>query len=147
MKNPSEYYFNYLLIPFLILLSIVLRSWKRFWYIVMICIVIHFIFRSVLLLKSPALTLAEKDQAVNLLSKITKNSSPFNVSFDVPFNEDTGFRYLLNYYKVSYSGSPIDPLIEFVIPYQKKPVTFFFRQIGLSVPNGWLENNWPEKSK
>jgi 4-amino-4-deoxy-L-arabinose transferase-like glycosyltransferase len=147
VKNPSEYYFNYLLIPFLVLISLFLKNLKRWGILVLIVIAIYFIIQASPLLRSVSLSLKEKDQTVYALSKITKNSSPFNVSFDVPFNEDTGFRYLLKYYKVPVSGSSADPLIEFVIPYQKRPNTFVFGHIGIYIPSGWLKNNWPEKSE
>lgn len=147
MKNPSEYYFNYLLVPFILFISILLKSWKRFGIIILIGAVTYFVFQSRTLLRDPATSLKEKDQAVSLLSKVTKGGSPFNISFDVPFNEDTGFKYLLNFHKVRYSGNPKDPLIEFVIPSQKRPVTFTFRQIGIYVPSGWLKNNWSVEPK
>jgi hypothetical protein len=147
VKNPSEYYFNYLLVPFFVLLSLFLKNWKRFGILVLVGIMVYFIFQANPLLKDSALSLRDKDQAVNLLSKVTKNSSPFNISFDVPFNEDAGFRYLLNYYKVGYSGNTKDPLIEFVIPYQKRSETFVVGQIGIYVPTSWLNTNWSGKSK
>lgn len=147
IKNPSEYYFNYLLVPLIILLSYLLKSWKRFGILILIGLVVYFISQAVPLLRNVALNLREKDQIVELLTKVTKDSSPFNVSFDVPFNEDTGFRYLLDYYEVKYSGSPKDPLIEFVIPQQKRSETFTLGQIGIYVPSEWLKNNWPKSSK
>lgn len=147
MKNPSEYYFNYLIVPSLIFISFLLKSWKRFGLLIFIGVLVYFIFQSRTLLAAPVTSLKEKDQAVSLLSEVTKRSSPFNISFDVPFNEDTGFKYLLDYYKVGYSGNSKDPLIEFVIPSQKRPVTFAFRQIGIYIPADWLKNNWPVKSK
>ncbi len=147
IKNPSEYYFNYLLVPALIFLSVVLRNWKRFGIIALVALLIYFIFPAEPLLHDVALSLREKDQSVYLLSRITKDSSPFNISFDVPFNEDAGFRYYLNYYKVKYSGSPKDSLIEFVIPYKKRQVTFIIGRIGIYIPQAWLKANWPGESK
>jgi hypothetical protein len=147
IKNPSEYYFNYLVIPFIVLLSILLNKWKRFGVILLVGILVYFVFWTSRGLSGVQLSLWEKDQAIGLLSKISKNSTPFNVSFDVPFNEDAGFRYLLNYYKVGYSGSIKDPLIEFVIPYQKRSETFVVGQIGIYVPTSWLNTNWSGKSK
>ena len=147
VRSPSEYYFNYLLIPFVLLLSLLLKNLKSIGILLLAGIMVYFIFQARPLLRDVALSLREKDQAVNLLGKVTANSSPFNISFDVPFNEDPGFRYLLNYYKVGYSGNPEDSLIEFVIPRQKRPITFAFRQVGIYIPPDWLKNNWPEKSK
>lgn len=146
VRSPSEYYFNYLLIPFIIFLSLLLKNLKSLGILLLAGIMIYFIFQAKPLLRDVALSLREKDQAVSLLSKVTENSSSFNISFDVPFNEDTGFRYLLNYYKVGYSGNPKDSLIEFVIPRQKRPVTFAFRQIGIFIPPEWIKMNWQVKS-
>ncbi|KKR74120.1 MAG: hypothetical protein UU16_C0005G0007 [Candidatus Woesebacteria bacterium GW2011_GWA2_40_7] len=147
IKSPSEYYFNYLLVPFLVLISILLKNLKRFGLFALILIMLYFGVCSLPLLRDVSLSLREKDRAVGLLKEITKNSSPFNISFDVPFNEDTGFRYLLKFHKVGHSGSANDPLIEFVIPRQKRVTTFSFGQLGIYVPPVWLKNNWPEKSK
>jgi hypothetical protein len=41
-------------------------------------------------------------------------SKSYNVSFDVPFNEDSGLRYLLKYNEVPVSRKDSDPLVEFV---------------------------------
>jgi len=136
-----------LLVPFLVLISILLKNLKRFGLFALILIMLYFGVCSLPLLRDVSLSLREKDRAVGLLKEITKNSSPFNISFDVPFNEDTGFRYLLKFHKVGHSGSANDPLIEFVIPRQKRVTTFSFGQLGIYVPPVWLKNNWPEKSK
>ncbi len=142
IKNPSEYYFNYLLVLFFILVSHLLRSWKNFGIIVLSGLIIYFSYRAWPLLRSVNLSLREKDRVVSILSKMTKNTEPFNISFDVPLNEDTGFRYLLNYHKVAISGNQKDPLIEFVIPSYTKKDTFSIGAIGLSIPSGWISRNW-----
>lgn len=147
VRNPSEYYFNYLLVPFVILISLVLKNLKRFGILILVAVSVYFIFREAPLLSDSTLNLKEKNQVVVFLSNITKSSTPFNISFDVPFNEDAGFRYLLKYNNVGYSGNPKDPLIEFVIPYQKRLITFKVRQIGIYIPSEWLKDNWPAKSK
>jgi hypothetical protein len=147
IKNPSEYYFNYLMIPFVILLCCAIKSVRRFGVLILAGVAVYFIFLASPLLRDLTLSLKEKNQAVGLLSKVTNSSSPFNVSFDVPFNEDSGFRYLLNYYKVGYSGDSKDPLIEFVIPFQKRLETFTSGRIGIYIPPSWLKNNWPARGK
>jgi len=147
IKNPSEYYFNYLLVPLIIFLSYIIKSWKRLGILILIGIVVYSSFKANPLLGNVALSLREKDEAVSVLRKITKARSPFDVSFDVPFNEDSGFRYLLNFHKVEASGKSTDPLIEFVIPHQKKPTAFVLGQIGIYIPDNWLDNNWPKLSK
>lgn len=146
IKNPSEYYFNYLLIPFILAISIFLKSMKRIGILFTIICFVYFSLQARPLLNDAILNLSEKDRAVILLSKITKDSTPFNISFDVPFNEDTGYRYLLNYHDVKHSGSPKDPLVEFVIPVEKRSTTFKFNQLGIFVPPEWLKDNWPKTS-
>ena len=94
------------------------------------------------IIQSVNLSLREKDHVVGVLAKMTKNSDPFNVSFDVPLNEDTGFRYLLNYYKVPVRGKEEDPLIEFVIPAEARKDIFMVGKIGLYIPSGWISHNW-----
>jgi hypothetical protein len=147
IKNPSEYYFNYLMIPFILLLGLSLKNLERFGVLILIVTVVYFVFPTRPLLKDVALSLREKNQAVVFLSSVTKNSSPFNISFDAPFNEDTGFRYLLNYHKVSYSSGTKDPLIEFVIFQEKRSNTFMSGRIGVYIPSEWLKNNWPKSIK
>lgn len=147
IKDPSEYYFNYLLIPLILLIAVAMRNLKRFGILILIATIIYFMFPTRPLLNNVALSLREKDKAVLFLSDITKNSSLFNISFDVPFNEDTGFRYLLNYRKVVYSNSPKDPLIEFIIFQEKRQSTFKLDRIGIYIPSEWLKNNWPKGVK
>ncbi len=147
IKNPSEYYFNYMLVPFIIFLSYLFKSWKRFGVLVLVGLVIYFAIQAKPLLRDVSLSLREKDMAVSQLGMITKNATPFDISFDVPFNEDTGFRYLLKFYKVNPSGKATDPLIEFIIPAQKKPNAFAIGRIGLTIPSSWLSDNWPKPSK
>ena len=88
------------------------------------------------------INLREKENSVIFLKEITKGGDSFNVSFNVPANEDTGFRYLLDYYKVKYSSNPKDSLIEFVIPPDKMATPFVFSDIGIYIPSSWTEKNW-----
>ncbi len=138
IKNPSEYYFNYLLVPAIILLAYLLASWKRVGLVVLGILMAYFAFRSLPLLRNVNLSLREKDAAVIFLSKVTEKSPPFDVSYDVPLNEDSGFRYLVNYHKIHPSENPRDPLIEFVIPHEKKPSAFVIGQIGIFIPENLL---------
>ena len=67
----------------------------------------------------------------------TKNGNlPFNISFDVPIDEDAGFKYFLDFYEVKYTGDPKDPLIEFVIPPEKKKSSYHLGGIGVYIPEG-----------
>lgn len=97
-------------------------------------LVIVFAVNSVPLLKPVRYSLVEKENAAVFLKEISRDMKPFNISFNVPANEDAGFRYLLSYYRVAYSGNPKDPLIQFVIPSDKLPTPFVFGGIGVYLP-------------
>lgn len=142
IKNPSEYYFNYLLVILFILLAYLLNLRNKIGLIVIAVLLVYFGMNSTTLFKSYDYFLQEKDNAVLFLKKVTQNSSSFNVSFDVPLNEDTGYRYLLQYHGVKYSGDPKDPLIEFVVPPTKKPTSFFLGKIGIYFPATFIKDNW-----
>lgn len=142
IKNPSEYYFNYLLVPLVILLAYLLNLWRKTGFVLLTITIIYFSYRALPLLRNVNLNLREKDHVISILSKITKGTEPFNISFDVPLNEDTGFRYLLKYYNVAATGDTNDPLIEFVIPGGTKKDTFTIGQIGVSIPDSWISRNY-----
>ncbi len=142
IKNPSEYYFNYLIVPIMILISILFSRLKRSGVVICIFIIIYLAFKSFPLLNDANLGLKQKNNAVVFLNKITKDSGAFNVSFDVPFNEDSGFRYLLKYNNVPVSGKDSDPLIEFVIPSNRKKTSFTVGRIGISIPRDFLNVGW-----
>jgi 4-amino-4-deoxy-L-arabinose transferase-like glycosyltransferase len=140
-RNPSEYYFNYLLVPVFLIAAYLINVKKLWGKIVIIFLVALFVFRGTSLFGNAPTGLREKDRAVRFLGDITRGKSAFNVSFKVPANEDAGFRYLLKYYKVGYTGNPIDPLIEFVIPSDKVPTPYVFGNIGVYIPQGWIKDN------
>ncbi len=140
IKNPSEYYFNYLLVPILLLISLVLcKLRKKYTVILSLIIFSYFAYKSIPLLNDANLGLKQKNNAVIFLKKITSGSYTYNVSFDVPFNEDAGFRYLLKHNNVEVSGSETDPLIEFVLPSNRKKVTYYVGRIGLLIPEGFIK--------
>lgn len=142
VKNPSEYYFNCMLVIAMLLVAYILSLRKIAGIAILFILVVYFSWRSSPLQRSARYNLRQKDSVVLFLQEVTKDASPFNVSFDVPANEDTGFRYLLDYHGVKYSGSSKDPLIEFVIPSNKRPVSFVFGDIGVFFPPDWLKDNW-----
>ncbi|HET7098718.1 MAG TPA: glycosyltransferase family 39 protein [Patescibacteria group bacterium] len=142
LKNPSEYYYNYLFVIAFILVAYIATIKKYFGIILISIAVLFFSLKSIPLLHDSKFSLKEKTEAVVFVKQVTQKGTPFNISFDVPANEDSGFRYLLNYYDVKYSGDPRDSLIEFVIPPNRKPTAFVFGSIGIYIPESWIQDNW-----
>ncbi len=142
LKSPSEYYFNYLLVVAAIAVACLISIKRLLGIVILILVVLSFALRSLPLLRDTKFSLKEKTNSVIFLKKIVQNSNPFDVSFDVPYNEDSGFRYLLGYYKVKYSSDPKDPLIEFVVPINRKLTAFPVGTMGIYIPQKWLNNNW-----
>lgn len=141
-KTPSEYYFAYLLPIPILLTAISLNVNKTYGKVVLGLLLIFFAYKSYPLLSSSYLSAKNKMHSVMFLSSVTKNGTPINVSFNVPANEDAGFRYLLDYYQVKYSGDPKDPLVEFVIPNNRLETRFVFGGIGVYIPQRWIKDNW-----
>jgi hypothetical protein len=142
IRNPSEYYFNFLLVILLLLVAFLANKWKRVGIIMLLLLSLSFVYRALPLLNDIKLSLREKSAAVLFLGRVTQEAGSFNVSFNVPANEDSGFRYLLKFQGVKYSGDPKDPLIEFEIPPSNKSGTFSFGDIGIYFPEGWTRDNW-----
>jgi len=145
-KNPSEYYFNFLLVISMVLTAFlfdILFGKKRVWALILLgTLISFFVVKSKPLLDSTHFNLIEKTRSVKFLEEVTRGKGAFNVSFNVPANEDAGFRYLLDHYNVMYSGDPKDPLIEFVIPFNKIPTPFIFKDFGVYIPQSWIKDNW-----
>jgi hypothetical protein len=140
-KNPSEYYFNFIFPIMILVIAQLLSSPGKLVKIFTVLLMAFFVYGSTPLLNSSAYGLNSKIDSVKFLKNLTENSTPFNVSFNVPANEDAGFRYLLDFYKVKYTGDPKDTLIEFVIPQNKVSTPFVFGGIGLNVPQSWTPAN------
>jgi hypothetical protein len=137
IKNPSEYYFNYLLVSAVLVVAYTLNI-KRLWgKIALAILIVTFAYQSLPLLRDSKLNLQQKINSVMFLGEVSKKEPPFNVSFNVPANEDAGFRYLLDYYKIKYSDDPKNPLVEYLIPQNRKPTPFVFGQIGVLLPVSW----------
>jgi hypothetical protein len=142
IKNPSEYYFNYLLVPAVLVVAYTLNINKLWGRIVLAILIVIFAYQSLPLLRDSKLNLQQKTDSVVFLKEVTKESAPFNVSFNVPANEDAGFRYLLDYYKVIHDTDPKSPLIEYLIPADRKSTPFVFGRIGILFPESWTNENW-----
>ena len=132
--RPSEYYFNYLLPIAVIAIGYLLSKLKKVWLYIALATV-------TILLGTKSLErvggtdnygVLAKDRAVSTLKSLTKTSSPFYISFNVPLNEDAGYRYLLKLYGFDYPGDPKNTLIEFVVPPEAAPNAFSVGRIGLN---------------
>ncbi len=146
--SVSEYYFNYLIPVFLVALAfaagriyqyLAIRK-MSFFMVLVVPVLLFWLLRSYGDLKPHALSLFFKDKAISFLSTVSAKSPEFNVSFDAPHNEDAGFRYLLRYHKVPATGDPRDPLVEIIIPPDKKPEPYIFGGIGVYLPDGFASS-------
>lgn len=142
-KAPSEYYFNYLafLTFFTISLAfcVVQAKYKILAYILVIVLAVYSLSLAYSQLKEQKLSFYYKNKTAEFLSNVTRNENiKFNLSFDVPFNDDSGFRYLLEYHKVKPTGDPRDTLIEIVIPPSKKDGSYPVGGVGVYLPEGFL---------
>jgi len=131
-QRPSEYYFNFL-IPFLILIIAELFKKWRFGPILTLILALFWAYQSIALLKPLPLSLENKDRAVRYLAQIAQGQE-INVAFSMPLGRDTGYRYLLDYYKVRLSDKPEAPLYKIVIPPNQERVTAIIGNIGIFVP-------------
>ena len=145
-KRPSEYYFNYLL-P-LIFLAILLFFSQAYQRLLPKLVVIGF---GLLVMVNLALTslgglkpnlhsLFYKNKLAWFMSEISICRQPINVSFSVPLGQDTGYRYLFDYYKISLDTQDQEPLWQVVIPPKQNMYTF--GKIGLIIPDQWRNNYW-----
>lgn len=149
--RPSEYYFDYL-IPIIVLvfafyMSKLFEINTKFRYVVGILLLLfatRLIYKNINEMSRNSLYLYYTDKSIKFLSDMTYGSKKFNVSFDTDLSGDGNFRYLMDYYRVKYTGDPADTLIEVVVPPDKKPNTFPIGGVGLYFPEGWFQDNWPK---
>ena len=149
-KRPSEYYFNFLTPVFIIftasfisdllgnrnvvgkllgVLILLLMGWRCF----------PFAFSHAKYID--AKSYFNKERVVRLLWSITEKSPPFNVSYTVPLGEDVGFRYMVDYFKIPYSGKSQDTLIQLTYPSDAGKDNFVSGVYGIKVPGTWLDES------
>jgi 4-amino-4-deoxy-L-arabinose transferase-like glycosyltransferase len=131
-QRPSEYYFNFLFPLLILLLAEFLAKQKSL--LLILLLVCFWSYASLPLLRPVSFSLKDKDQAIQRLVEASNNEK-INVSFSVPLGRDTGYRYLLDYYRVKLSDQPQSPLYKIVIPTDSEPVTEIVAGIGLFIPN------------
>jgi len=131
-QRPSEYYFNFL-IPFLVLIMAELLKKWRFGPVLALILALFWTYQSIALLKPLPLSLDNKDQAIKYLAQAAQGQE-INIAFSMPLGRDTGYRYLLDYYKVRLSGKPEAPLYKIVVPPRREPTTVVLGNIGIFIP-------------
>jgi hypothetical protein len=119
-QRPSEYYFMFLY-PFIYitLIEIILLYRKKlliFVFIILFLINLRPLFFN---LRDDEYSLKFKDVLIRKLADRTKGKK-FNISFSTSVGSDAGFRYLINYYKIPYTGDWNDPLVQIKIPADNK---------------------------
>ena len=149
-QRPSEYYFIYLITIIVLSISLFIsKLWKegkvKTGILILGALVLILLQYPFKILKNNSNSLYYKREAVKFLSVVTDQKDKFNISFDTLPNEDTGFRYLINYYKVPFTNNPQDTLFEITVPAARKTDAFVFGNMGVYIPKSWLENNWVGK--
>ena len=137
-QRPSEYYFMFLY-PF-IYLTIVdfFLLYKK----VILLIAISFILLGVNLqslffnMKTDPYSLKYKDMLIRKLSNEVKGKK-FNLSYSTSLTTDYGFRYLVDYYKIPFTGDWNDPLVQIKIPADNK-CKIKVNDMGVIIPSELL---------
>jgi len=131
-QRPSEYYFNFLIPLLILIMAEFLKKW-RFGFVLALVLALFWSYQSITLLKPLPFSLEDKDRAVRYLAQ-TAQGQEINIVFSMPLGQDTGYRYLLDYYKVRLSDRPKAPLYKIVIPPNREQVTTVVGDIGIFVP-------------
>ena len=139
-KRPSEYYFNFSLIIVGLTFAHFVNFKNKLFLLATLSLLVYFGFEARPQLNTARLGLYQKDKVAQFVSRITKDASPFNLSYRVGLSQDVGFRYLFGYRGVKVSGNDLDPLMEVVIP--PTGSTFEIGPVGLEIPAGWMNANW-----
>lgn len=141
-SRPSEYYFNFLLVIISLTFALIVQMSKKFMYAAFFAALLLLLaVKSTENTKDGVFGIYKKDKVVIFLSKITEESSPFHISFAIDPEGDSGFRYLLKWRGVRYSGKDSDPLIQITAP-PSKSSTFIINAMGIEIPEGWIKENW-----
>ncbi|MFA6081071.1 MAG: hypothetical protein WC741_01560 [Patescibacteria group bacterium] len=136
-QRPSEYYFMFLY-PFIYitLIEILLLYKKKlliFIFIILFIINLRPLFFN---LQDDKYSLKFKDELIRKLTDRTKGKK-FNISFTTSVGSDAGFRYLIKYYKIHYTGDWKDPLVQIKIPANNK-CRIKVNEMGVIIPKELL---------
>jgi len=125
-QRPSEYYFNFCLPIIVLVFSQIISNLKiNKKIIILICflISIYSIYSKCKQDHLASFSLANKTIVVKHI-KNTVGDQKFNLSYSVSGGQNSGFSYLLDFYKIKPSGDPNDSLIQIVIPAQNRYKSF-----------------------
>lgn len=133
-KRPSEYYFNFCLPIIVLAFSQLIAKLKiNFNLILLVGIFLSFfsIFLKLQKKTIQSFSLANKIQVVKYISQKV-NHQKFNLSYDVPFGQNSGYSYLLDYFNNTPTNNPNDSLIQIIIPAKLNYPSF--GDISLKIP-------------
>jgi len=97
-QRPSEYYFNFLLPFFILVLALFISSFgklKRLFFLLLF--VLLWLPKTMEKIVPVPVSLAAKDKAIAYLAE-KNGKTPAEVRYQTPLGEEAGFSYLLNYY-------------------------------------------------
>lgn len=123
-KRPSEYYFNFCLpIMVLVFSQLIIKIKSKIIFIILFLVIFLSICFKIQETNIDSYSLANKIAVIKHISKTVGNSK-FNLSYTVPIGQNSGFSYLLDFYKIKPSGDFKDPLIQIIIPSKKEYKSF-----------------------
>lgn len=136
-QRPSEYYFMFLY-PFIYvtLIEILLHYKKRLLIFIFVILFLANLRPLFFNLQDDTFSLKFKDELIRKLDNRTKGKK-FNISFSTSVGSDAGFRYLINYYKIPYTGNWNDPLVQIKIPADNK-CQIKVNDMGVIIPSELL---------
>lgn len=132
-KRPSEYYFLFLYPGMIIIFVDFFITFNKKIPLLLISVLLLLINLPVIKvnLNKTYSNLYDKELIVQEVKK-RLDKKVFNISFDGPPNTDTGFRYLLDLYKVKQSGNWNDPLVQIRQPARDNDVKI--GNFGIFIP-------------
>ncbi len=136
-KRPTETYYIFLYPFFYMVLIDIFLTFKQ----VRVLTVLFFIIMATnikpiqkWMAQFDPLGLYSKDLAVKVLKDNLDHTKGFNISYDIPFEHNSGYPYLVNWYKIPTSGKwTRDPLAQMRLP--AHPEDIRVGVIGLFVPD------------
>ncbi len=145
-SRPSEYYFNYLIFPVLLLISYLisfLRLKPKLYQITgvisLLLLIVAVTRQSNELLSENKQSLYYKYKAIEFI-KTSVSENKFNISFSVPIGEDAGYRYIIKHLDISQSGNSEDPLVRIVIPPESEENVYPIGGIGVYYPTSFFDD-------
>jgi len=123
-QRPSEYYFNFC-IPIIVLAfsQLIVKINLKIVFIILFLAALLSIYFKLQKNTVDSYSLANKTTVVKYISQKV-DQHQFNLSYNVPIGQNSGFSYLLDYLKIKPTNNSKDPLIQIIIPAQTKYPSF-----------------------